>query len=82
MLHCESLVHTVCLSGHTLAQVVTLPDAQAALPTVQVPVVFKGQSVLVAHCWVVWPPAAFKQTEYAAHGVLVLLQVLLPYVHL
>ena len=73
----ESAVHAVEPSGHTLPQSATLVQDLAPMAHVP-PVVCAGQSLDTEHCWVVALPAASLQTAYAAHGVDVLEQALVP----
>ena len=72
-----SAVQAVVLSGQTLPQSATFVHDLAPMAQLP-PVVFFGQSVDTLHCWVVGLPDASWHSAYAAHGVDVLEQVLVP----
>jgi hypothetical protein len=67
----------VVLSGQTLPQ--SAAFVHDFVPIAQLPpVVCRGQSVATLHCWVVGLPNASWHSAYAAQGVDVLEQVLVP----
>jgi hypothetical protein len=73
----ESAAQVVTPSAQSLAQSVAL--VHDFVPTAQAPPVgCAGQSLSTLHCFVPRVPPAIWHSEYAAHGVDVLEQVLVP----